>query len=1216
MSSSTSTPAETAHSGALPLNEIFEKDVQRPIEGVVKADDAAHLGTEVEEYVLTNEAAKGLGQLLEAYTDYTNANGVWISGFFGSGKSHLLKMLAHLLGDVQGQDFSRQKVSAIFREKAEQGADDTLLSASLARAERIPARSLLFNIDQKATLISKDQSDALLKVFVKVFDESRGYYGNQGHVARFERDLDRRGQYEAFKAAYARIAGRDWLQGREEGVLEEGNVARAYAEVTGQTDGAPTNILTKYRTEYQVSIEDFADEVGEWLDTQQPGFRLNFFVDEVGQFIGTNTHLMLNLQTIAESLNTKCRGRAWVFVTSQEDMEKVIGDRTKSQSSDFSKIQARFATRLKLTSADVEEVIRKRLLEKNERGERALEALYKKEHANFKTLFDFADGARRYPNYRDEQQFVGTYPFVSYQFPLFQAAIEGISDHNVFEGRNSSVGERSMLGVVQQVAKHLGSSRVGALASFDQMFEGIRASLKSAAQREIDRAEHGVDDPLAVRLLKALFLVKYVESFKATARNLTVLVYDHFGLDLPHLAKHVQQALTRLEAETYVQRTGDVYAYLTNEEQAMEAEIKNVDIDASEVSTRLNQILSGEIIRTSKIRYAKNGQDFVFGYKIDDQPFGTQHDLSLHFITPESDFDLSQVRAHSAGKSELVVVLRTDPRILSDLRLLLRTEKYTKRKHTSTLSASEQQILQIKARQNEERRRELVRRLRLAVGDAQLVINATDVNSQSSDPVARVTDGFQKLIETTYTQLSLLGGQQYSEQQVSVAANPDRVAELFGDEGLTRLRVPGDEVFAFVQRRVGLGEQVTVKALVDEFQGQPYGWDLASIEVVVAWLVGTGRARLTVDGNVLKRSEVAEALRNTRKQPHTVVAPQKSYDEGQVARFRDFCRDFFDTADVPTDPAELGDWGAGRLQERLSALQRERTASNYPFMDELDGPIGLLRGVVGRPADWYLTEFDAADELLDAKSDVVDPIEAFLNGEQRRIFDDARAVLNANGSNLGYLPKDAAEPVRSGLDDPQAFRGNRMTRLKAAVNELREQVEQAVAVRRAEVRGSIEERRERLRASDIARAATEDARQTVESEVDIVLARIEAETEIPVINDAANAFEETTYPQLVDQLTNARPAATSRTETPGDSQASDSTTTVDVEPPKIVSSAPKHGAAQTVPVQQTRTSVSIKRIPTPRTRALLESEADVDEYLDVLRETLLDTIRAGKRITL
>ena len=138
----------------------------------------------------------------------------------------------------------------------------------MTKADRIPAKSLLFNIDQKATLITKDQTDALLKVFVKVFDESRGYYGNQGHVARFERDLDNRGQYEAFKAAYARIAGRDWAQGREEGVLEESSVAKAYAEVSGQTR-APTNILTKYRDEYSVSIEDFADEVKAWLDKQE-----------------------------------------------------------------------------------------------------------------------------------------------------------------------------------------------------------------------------------------------------------------------------------------------------------------------------------------------------------------------------------------------------------------------------------------------------------------------------------------------------------------------------------------------------------------------------------------------------------------------------------------------------------------------------------------------------------------------------------------------------------------------------------------------------------------------------------------------------------------------------------------------------------------------------------------------------------------------------------
>ena len=188
----------------------------------------------------------------------------------------------------------------------------------------------------------------------------------------------------------------------------------------------------------------------------------------------------------------------------------------------FSKIQARFKTRVKLTSADVEEVIRKRLLEKNDKGTQVLRAVYGQESANFKTLFDFVDGAKTYRNYTDEAHFVGTYPFVSYQFPLFQAAIEGLSDHNVFEGRNSSVGERSMLGVVQQVAKDIGEVEIGSLATFDAMFAGIRASLKSAAQRSIDRAERDLTDSgspvtkLAVQLLKALFLVKYVESFQAT----------------------------------------------------------------------------------------------------------------------------------------------------------------------------------------------------------------------------------------------------------------------------------------------------------------------------------------------------------------------------------------------------------------------------------------------------------------------------------------------------------------------------------------------------------------------------------------------------------------------------------------------------------------------------------------------------------------------------
>jgi len=1155
------------------LSEIFAKNIQRPIEGVIKADDIAHLGTEVDEYVLTNEAAKGVELLLEEYTSTTNANGVWISGFFGSGKSHMLKILAHLLGDVEGQDYPRERVSDSFRAKS----PDAFLPGLLNKADRIPAKSLLFNIDQKATLISKDQTDALLKVFVKVFDESRGYYGNQGHVARFERDLDNRGQYVAFQAAFERIAGVPWTQGREQSALEGPSIDRAFAEVDG---GTADGIIKQYSASYSVSIEDFADEVKAWLDKQaDPMFHLNFFVDEVGQFIGSDSKLMLNLQTIAESLNTKCGGRSWVFVTSQEDMEKVIGDRTRQQSNDFSKIQARFKTRLKLTSADVEEVIRKRLLEKNEAGLHELSRIYTDQHANFKTLFDFVDGAKTYRNYSDEALFVGTYPFVSYQFPLFQAAIEGISDHNVFEGRNSSVGERSMLGVVQQVAKDIGNVDVGQLATFDSMFAGIRASLKSAAQRSIDVAQRNLDNPLAVRLLKALFLVKYVESFQATPRNLTVLVYDRFGLDLPALSEEVKEALIVLETQTYVQRNGNIYEYLTNEEQVIEEEIKNVDTDASEVSGRLFKILSGDIIKANKIRYAKNGQDFPFGFKLDDQAHGPQRELSVHFISPEYPYSPEEIRMHSAGKDELRVILEPDARVLSDLRLLIKTEKYIKRKQSTSLSAIEGQILQTKGSQNVDREKELVGRVRTAVGNAILVINAADITSSSQDALARVTDGFQDLVSRTYTQLKLLGGTTYSEQQIAGAANPD--TSLFDAESVSKLLAPSEEVRSFLLRKEALGEQVTVKTVVDSFTTKPYGWDLASIEVLTAFLVGTSKITLTVDGNVLKRSEVASALRNTQKHSHTVVALQKTFDEHKVAAFRKFCTDFFDEANAPTDPLELVRHGAEKFKGKRDELKAVTSSSKYPFVSQLAASIDLLDQVVGKPDDWYLTDFNLGDDLLDAKESVIDPIQAFLSGNQKVIYDEAAELLTTNSSNLGYLPSGSDAAVRNALTDPSAFRGNKMAQLKQSTDQLRTQINEVVASNRADVVAAIEKRKCELEASASYAKATAIAQESALRLVEQVISRLGVEREIALIRELRSSFEETVYPSLLDQLVAAQPGV-------------------------------DDGGT---PLPSKRT-VSVKTISTTGVSGVLETEADVDRYLVALRNALVQTLNEGKRISL
>src|SRR6056297_4205374 len=340
------------------LQDIFEKPVDRPIDGVIKADDEASLGVELDEYVITDEIARRLEDFLHAYNNYDTSNGVWISGFFGSGKSHLLKMLALVL---ENRELDGRQAADIFGDKL---SDQPMLSGALRKAVSIPSKSILFNIDQKADVISKTDVDALLAVFQKVFDESCGFYGKQPHIAQFERDLHGRGQFEAFRTAFQDASGKPWEHGREQALLEARHIATAFATATGGDPADAKDILTQYRKDTRVSIEDFAGTVKAWIDQQEPGFRLNFFVDEVGQYIADNVKLMTNLQTIAETLNTRCKGQAWIIVTSQQDMEAIVGDTKVFQSQDFSKIMARFSIRMPLDSQNVAEVIQKRLLAK------------------------------------------------------------------------------------------------------------------------------------------------------------------------------------------------------------------------------------------------------------------------------------------------------------------------------------------------------------------------------------------------------------------------------------------------------------------------------------------------------------------------------------------------------------------------------------------------------------------------------------------------------------------------------------------------------------------------------------------------------------------------------------------------------------------------------------------------------------------------------------
>lgn len=222
--------------------------------------------------------------------------------------------------------------------------------------------------------------------------------------------------------------------------------------------------------------------------------------------------------------------------------------------------------------------------------------LHDREENNLKTLFDFADGSIKLKNYTDREHFISSYPFPPYQFTLFQMAIRSLSQHNAFEGKHSSVGERSMLGVFQEVSKKLMDRPVGGLATFDLMFEGIRTALKSNVQQSIHLAERQIQDldDFAVRVLKALFLVKYVKGFKPSVRNISILLLSELDADQSTQRRKIEEALSLLERNTLIQRNGEVYEFLTDEEKDVEAEIKGA---------RNRPVRTVQGARDSRVRY-------------------------------------------------------------------------------------------------------------------------------------------------------------------------------------------------------------------------------------------------------------------------------------------------------------------------------------------------------------------------------------------------------------------------------------------------------------------------------------------------------------------------------------------------------------------------------------------------------------------------------------
>src|SRR5699024_1912779 len=201
--------------GSMQIKKMFNRKINRDIKGVVKVgqDDDENIKQELEEYVVTDELHKHIGDFFRAYRrsieGSTDKIGVWISGFFGSGKSHFLKILSYL---IENREINGKKAMHYFDEKI---TDDTIKS-DMKKAGDITTDVVLFDIDAKSESDSMSDKDNIVKVLNKVFNEMQGFCGAIPWIAEIERNMQKDGSYEAFKTVFKEISGNEWIVSRED----------------------------------------------------------------------------------------------------------------------------------------------------------------------------------------------------------------------------------------------------------------------------------------------------------------------------------------------------------------------------------------------------------------------------------------------------------------------------------------------------------------------------------------------------------------------------------------------------------------------------------------------------------------------------------------------------------------------------------------------------------------------------------------------------------------------------------------------------------------------------------------------------------------------------------------------------------------------------------------------------------------------------------------
>ena len=991
------------------IQNVFQEDINRKINGVVKVDQDAEdvLVQELDEYVITWDLKKHFmtffNNYAESFHEETADIGVWISGFFGSGKSHFLKMLSYLLANREVQGI---RTVERFRKKF---ADDPATFMLIDSVTKGHTDTILFNIDIEGS-IHKDKT-AVLRVFAKMFYNYLGFYGENLKVAKLEQFIEKRGKTAEFRRVFEEKNGGSWIESRDAFAFFEDDIVETLEEVLGMSEESARNWFNGTET-VETSIAQLVSEMKEYVDQQPEDFRLFFMVDEVGQYVGGDTDLLINLQSLVEKIGSECGGKIWVVCTGQEAIDEII----KARENEFSRIQARFKTRLSLTSSSADEVIQKRILKKKPEVEPELEEVYNQNDSVLRNLFSFTGAMLDIKGFSGPQDFARNFPFVPYQFMIMQKVFAEIRKHGN-AGKHLSGGERSMLSGFQEAAQKIEDRDEYALAPFYLFYNTVHGFLDSAIRRVIERCQKAADngdgiEQQDVNVLKLLYLIRYVDDIPANLDNIVILMADDIRIDKITMRKTVGASLDRLLSQNYIGRTGDTYNFLTDEEQDIQRDIyKNTQVDTSAIVERIGQMIFADIYTTKKFRHGK--YDFPFDQMIDSTSVGSvSGGMRLRILTVATDaVEKSELRLMTESKNQAIVVLSETP-YYESLEKAMKVRKYVKQRNVAQLPKSVQDI--IRTHQDEATKYEASAEedLRKAILDADFYVDGEHIEIKGGDAKGKLDQALDYLVTHVYSELGLITKNAETDADILAVLRGDHLNGVIA--GMEENHDAAVKMEEYLEMQDMKKLPTSMADVQSRYQAIPYGWKEIDIAVVAAMLIYDQKVTIKYAGETIQPSnpKLPDMLRKKSEIGKTLISKRQVITATKMRAVKDLLREYFDVMDVPDDEDGLVGFIVQKFEAQRAhylALNQRYEGHKYPDHALVLEALRLTDSVLSQRKD----NIALIDRLLKEEGALLDSMDDLLNVEglfrnQVPVFDEAVCMERSLKNDRSYLQKEEA----------------------------------------------------------------------------------------------------------------------------------------------------------------------------------------------------------------